>query len=165
MDISGSFDVLGESGTGYRDEYSSLIRFFWSDFNRIAWEKARLEHSSHVTFVQQDNKITVSAWDNATGLAEREFVKGEENGYQCTAEGISLKGVGPSVHGLVGFIGQNLTFFKAGDGSLTVKVEESGGGLALVIPAYGNETHWKRYRPYHKGTSKNSYFRPNSAST
>lgn len=146
-DISGSFNVLGESASGDRDKTSSLIRFFWSDFNQIQWAASRMGDATHVTIEQNVDTVTISAWTNTRRIAQREFKK-SENDYLCTAEGVSARGVGPSVHGLAGYIGQKVTLFKVDDGNLVVKVDESGGGLALVIPAYGSTTYWKRYRPY-----------------
>jgi hypothetical protein len=145
-DISGTFSVIGRRDDG-REVKSSFVMFFWSDFNQIKWHASKLDEANLVTVEQATDVVRITLWANNTMIAQKELRKGEtRDGYSCTSEGILTRGVGPSVHTFVGYIGQTITLFKVSDTNLIVKLQESGGGWVLGTPLYVGATSWVSYR-------------------
>lgn len=145
-------DIAGD----FEDNSRSFVRFFWSDFNQIQWKAAGLNETNHLKIEQGNDVIRISAWGVNANIAQIELRKQTElgsfdrNGYMCTNEGIVARGAGPSVHDLAGYIARKLTLFKVNDGTLIVKNTDTGGGLALLIPAFESASEWHRYVPYER---------------
>jgi hypothetical protein len=147
-DLSGTFNASGEGPKGERPKLPDV---FWgrTEFKQNGWPDSKFAAASHVTIEQTTETLIVSVWANTTMIARKELRKGEGNGYLCTTKGIAVKGEFPYVGGLAGYVGQTYTLFKVSDGGLIVKSEDTGGGLALLIPVYASESFWYRYPPYH----------------
>lgn len=150
-DIDGAFSVLGESDTGKTPLPFAYI--VMSIPEQKEWPLSKFDKTSYVIIEQAADVMRVSVLAQGKMIAKKELRKDERNGYSCTPQGISVRGEFPNVHGLAGYIGQTYMIFKASQGELIVKSEQTGGGLALMIPMYSSETFWYRYRPYHRPDS------------
>ena len=147
-DIAGDYHVSGGNGKGERS--IPLTYFFWSAFSPKHWKESGLGEVDHVKIEQGTEIIKISAWKQDAKIAEKEFRRQSEldtTSYICTDEGVRVEGAGLPVHSLAGVIFQKLTHFKLSNGSLVLKNTDTGGGLALVIPAFMSTSDWGRYRP------------------
>jgi hypothetical protein len=92
--------------------------------------------------------FAISAYDNQQLLAKNRFSE-KESTYECygnVAKIILHRGLdrGP----MLGFAYAAVYLYKAADGSLVLKTDLSGFGLAyLLFPIGGGETQWYRFEP------------------
>lgn len=149
MDIAGNYDIDGEDGKGKPS--IALTYFFWSGFSPRRWKESRLDEVYRVKIEQSTGIIKISAWKQDEKIAEKELRrqgKLDRTSYLCTPDGIMVEGAGLPVHSLAGVILQKLMLFKLSDNSLVLKHTDTGGGLALVIPAFVSVSEWNRYKQY-----------------
>ena len=153
-DIRGTFDDNGQ-GENEQNKWtgtsvSGLGRYFWPTKEWIMLYGKNGDTSKHVVLKQSDNVIKVSVWTMNELIAERELKKDDNDGYRCTAQGVVLNRPGNPFRGFQGRVNRTLTLFKDSEGALLLKKEESGVGLAYIVPLYIAHTLWRRYLPFHK---------------
>jgi len=149
IDIAGDYNIDGEDSKGKPS--IPLTYFFWSGFSPRHWKESRLDEVYRVKIEQSTEIIKISAWKQVAEIANKELrrqSKLDSSSYMCTPDGIMVEGAGIPVHSLAGAIFQKLTLFKSSDGSLVLNDTNTGGGLALVIPAFVSMSEWNRYKQY-----------------
>ena len=145
-DISGTFRGIGES---YLEKNPNALAYvFFKDSERKNLSSGNFFSSeSYVTIQQSVDILKVSMWIENKMLLQKEFRKGEDNGYLCTNEGIVIKGEsGCRSEGLIIMCGSNdFTLHKVKDCGLIVKSNKAVAGMFVLAPVYLGIDEWHRY--------------------
>jgi hypothetical protein len=144
-DISGTFDDYGQgdrqksSWTGV--EVRGLSMYFWPSNQ---WKHLRA--AKYVVIEQSEKAMKVSVWTLTELVALRELKRNGIDGYSCTRKGIAMDRPGHSSDdNFSGYANRTVTLFKDSEGSMVLKLENSGGGMFTIIPTYVAYTLWRRY--------------------
>jgi hypothetical protein len=145
VDISGTFDDYGQ-GNREKNEWTGvevlgLSIYFWPS-NKWKYQP----RAQYVVIEQSERVIKASVWTLTELVAQRELKRDEVDGYSCTKQGIALDRPGHSSDdNFIGYGNRTVTLFKDSEGSMVLKLENSGGGMFVILPIYVADTLWRRY--------------------